>query len=184
MKKFVNLLPSDEQKEYKLQLIHTELWSFGFWLGLSFLILAVLIFAAQTFLQEELKISQQRVQTEQIAFNKLQEQGIQKAAGDFNLNLTNFRTLSARHQNLSPVLIEFARLLPAGLTVDSLTISRSSLKVEASGRASDRKSVLQLRQNLLASSYFNNVNFPLLNLEKRTDAVWKFRFYIRPEILN
>lgn len=180
MKKFVNLLPPEEQKQLKLQELNRELLSFAFWLGLSFLVFIALLYAGRVFLRSELAATTQQVAAETTALTDLQEAGLPAEVEKFNLNLANFRTLTAKHETLAPVLLELAQLLPPDLTLSSLSLERKSRKVEIAGRAGSRKSVLILRRNLLTSPSFSNVNFPLSNLEKATDLPFSYRFYLKP----
>lgn len=181
MKKYTNLLPPREQKQVKLLRVQGQLLNFSFWLILSLLILIVSFFAAQVFLSSELELTNNQVSAKAGALANVEVTALRREVKLFNQDLANFQTLNLKRQNLSQVLIEFARALPPEVTLDSFGVNLGDYKVEVTGRALTRAAVLKLRKNLLASSYFTNVNFPLSNLEKPTNVAWKYRFYIRPE---
>lgn len=184
MKKYVNLLPQTQQASLRLAKISSLVLSFGIWVVLSLLVTAALLFAAQVYLGKKLEAATILLASRGDELGKL-EQSVRKGEiEDLNLDLLNLQKLTGQSENLGPVLMEFAKLLPPDVTVDSITIMRADKKIEAAGRAGTRTSVLKLRQNILGSEFFKNVNFPLLNLEKPTDTNWKYRFFINPEKLK
>lgn len=184
MKRFINLLPPEDQKQIRLAKLNTELISFGVWFGLSLLVLVALLFAGQIFLKAELNVSADHLAVKSQELDKLEQGSLKKQVEDFNLGLENFQKLEGAHENWSAILMELARLLPPGVTLDSVAVARDERKIEIAGRASTRTSALLLRTNIIASPYFVNVNFPLANLEKSIDVPWKYRFYFRPEELK
>lgn len=184
MKRLVNLLPPQEQKQIKLQEVQNQLLSFGIWLFLSFLVLAVLLFVGRFFLRTELRLVFDQVAAEARILSEIRKGGLRNEIEAFNHNLENFQLLQEKHENFSKILMELGRILPSDVTIDKLVINRNDKKIEISGRAGTRVSILKLRENILASPYFTNVNFPLANLERPTDVTWRYRFYFDPTKLR
>lgn len=181
MKKSINLLPPAEQKEIKLLEASREVRDFGIWLVVSLAALAALLFVTRIFLSAELASVAGQQAASAAALENLQGGALRQEIELFNKDLANFKKLEEHETSLAPVLREFGRLLPPDLTLDSLNITRADGKVEVSGRGGTRTSVLRLRQLLLDSEYFENVNFPLANLERAGDTPWKYRFYIKSQ---
>lgn len=184
MKRYINLLPPAEQQLIKVAETSNAIRDFGIWLGISLVALSVLLFATKIFLNKQLERSAEQLATETETLLKLEATSARKEVEALNLDLENFKILDSRAEKWSRVLIELARRLPPDMTLDSITIDRSSLRVEVAGRADTRISVLRFRETLIASEYFANVNFPLGNLKRSRNVPWQYRFQIKPEKLK
>ena len=179
MKRYINLLPPEEQRQIALAQMTGSIFRFGLGLVVSLAALAVALLGAQFMFRRELGRVTADLAARTQALHELQTSTLRKDISTFNLDLKNFTTLAAGQQHWSDVLAEFAKLLPADLTLDTLTIDGGSGKVEVAGRGGTRRSVLQLRQNILGSRSFVNVNFPLKNLERANDTPWSYRFNLK-----
>lgn len=179
MKRYINLLPPEEQKQIAASVRGAQLLSFGFLLLLSVAVLAAAIFAYQFWLRQELAAGAAEVRARTQALAELQSSQVQGEIREFNADLKNFSALAKTEGVLlGPVLLDMVRLLPADLTVDRISTSAEG-RIELAGRSGARASVLRLRQNILGSEKFVNVNFPLKNLEKPQDVNWSYRFYVK-----
>lgn len=181
MKRYINLLPPEQQQSLRLARISGQIRHFGLWLVMSLVLLTGFLFAGKYFLAREQNSTLLEIAQEKQNLESFQELKVKQEVEAFNKDLANFQVLANQAPKHSAILQEFAKLLPSDVTVDSFEIKRDGRKVEASGRAGSRASVLRLRGNLLASENFVNVNFPLTNLEKARDVSWKYRFYIGGE---
>ena len=184
VKKTINLLPPAEQKQLKLMKLGREIQDFATWLILSVVLLSTCLLFTQWFLADEVAVTRDQATTQNNHLNQIFTSSLKQNIEKINLAVLNFQTASAQHQAWSPMLGELAQILPADVTVDSLSFSRADRKIELSGRAAHRNSVLTLRENILNSEYFQKVNFPLTNLERAVNVSWKFRFYVKPEKLK
>ncbi|MDP3741455.1 MAG: PilN domain-containing protein [bacterium] len=180
MKRYINLLPPDFQKQVKLEKLQSQVVSFGIWSAVSLLVFATILFASFVVLKQSLIGLAEEVAVQTKVLDEIKETSVRKEVEIYNNNLKNFETLAAARNDWSVVLMEIARTLPKDMTIDSLTINRLDKKVELGGHSRSRDQVLQFRKNLVSSSYFTNVNFPLANLEKPTDLNWKYRFFLNP----
>ena len=180
MKRNINLLPPDNQQQLKLARLNSEVLSFGIWLILSLLVFITVLFAAWIVTRSRLEGTTEQIAQQTKVLNELKQASVRREAEAYNQNLSNFQVLQKAHENWFLVLAELARRLPSDLVLDSFIMNRTNKKVEISGNAASRDSVLKFRQNLLASPYFTNVNFPLSNLEQPKNLVWKYKFYVKP----
>lgn len=180
-KKRINLLPPQEQKEVARLEINAEILHFGIILISSLLILAAILFGMNLWLGRTVHQNDEEIAKYSSELEAYQGTSLRKEVTALNENMENFKELSEQSMEWSPFLIEFASLIPNDVTIDSLQMSRITGKVEITGKASNRSSVLALRQQVLDSKRFKNINFPLYNLETARNVSWKYRFYLRME---
>ncbi len=180
MKRSINLLPPKEQKTLILEGINQQLVSFGLGAIVSLVAMIFVIFVAQFFLASILEGNNARVDAKQAELIVLEKKQIQLQLDELNNTLKNFASLQKEKTVWSPYLMELARLLPPDVSLQTLTLTRETNKVELTGQAGTRESVLKLRENILNSEYFKNINFPLFNLESPRDVNWRYRFFLRP----
>lgn len=184
MKKYINLLPPESQKQIRLGRVNAQFFDFGIWVVLSLLIFSAVLFVSLLFLRGNLEGTQEEVARQSRALAEVKEAPVKKEVEEYNKNLKNFETLVQTREPWSKVLMEIAKNLPADMTIDTMSISRLERKVELAGHARTRGSVLQFRGSLLNSRLVRSVNFPLMNLEKPRDLKWKYRFFVQEEFLQ
>ena len=183
MKNYVNLLPEGEQKEIRLEKLTSHLLNFFVWIFLSLVALTLVFLATRFFLRSELKmVSEQIVQQRQVV-SKEENQKLKMKLDDFNTDLANYVNLEKNHAVWSDVLVSFAQLVPPDVSIDSLVADRKSRNIKIAGFAKSRESVLKLRDYLLSSDYFEQVNFPLSNLAKPTNLSFHYSFYVKADKL-
>lgn len=180
-KRNINLLPPDEQKENRIADLNVEVRNFGFLIGLSLVILAGFFAVNEIILLRELNANAEEISAKNAELMELKKTPLRQQMESLNLDLRNFLVLSAAEVYWSNALKELASVMPADITLDHLKLDEKSQKIEIDGHAATRNSVLVLRENILASPYFRNINFPLANLEKEKDLNWKYSFYVNPE---
>ncbi len=183
MKKYINLLPPAEQKQFKLVKVRLLFLHFAWFLVGSVIVLCLLLLGADFWLRRELNDVTRQVETQSEALQKIKSSRLSEQAERLNLSLENFQILKSSRQSWSKIFMELASILPQNITLDNVAVNRSDKKIEISGRAGSRESVLALRRKILESAYFVNVNFPLSNLEKAQNVPFKYRFYYKPELL-
>jgi Tfp pilus assembly protein PilN len=179
--RIINLLPKTQQKEITLdqaanQLLNFWLWVIGSML-LLFLLSLVTVFRLNTAITEtETEISKNRE-----ALKSSQNQQLEKQVLNLNTEIQKIKTLRNEHYRWSNGLIELGNIIPAEMVVDVMSLQRETGKVDISGTSRSRGSVLQFWANMHKSSHFKDINFPLTNLERSTDAPYSFTFYINEE---
>lgn len=179
MKRNINLLPPDDQKLLIFEGHNRRIMQFGAWLILSLVLTAATALGAKFFLSATVRATSEQVQAKQAELVQIEESSVQTQVQVLDSNLQNFQNLDRQRMIWSGYLTELAKLLPHDIAVTSLTISRTTGKVEIAGTAATRESVLQLRENILASSYFEKINFPLFNLQQATNVNWKYQFFLK-----
>ncbi len=184
MKKSPNLLPPQEQATLRVARINERIFSFAVWLILSIIVLIVMLLVLEIFLQIERRDSAEQIAAETLELTRLQEEPMRGEAILFARNLDNFEILRDQEERWSKILVELSRILPKNVSLDSIKVSRGAWEVELTGHAATRDDVLQLRKNILASEYFEQVDFPLANIENELDVSWAYSFVINPEILK
>ncbi|MFA6042569.1 MAG: PilN domain-containing protein [Patescibacteria group bacterium] len=100
----------------------------------------------------------------------LQAQGqssIAETTLKLNSQILALQGVQKRFQKWSPVIEQFAALTPAGVTLESLSISQGTNKLTFSGTAATREAYTNYEKVLQNSSIVADVIFPLQT--KRTD---------------
>jgi len=160
-KRLVNLLPPSEQKSNTQVQINREIMNFGVWLVLSLVVVALVLFAAQITLSAQLSGARELIEIKNQELDNLEKAFLQDEVVFLNQDLENFEKIHSQSKAWSGAILEITRLMPQDMVLDSMTIESKDNRVEASGRAGSRDSVLAFRQSLLGSEYFEIVNFPL-----------------------
>jgi len=102
----------------------------------------------------------------------------------FNIHLNNLTILGQNQAFWSDVMVEFAKIMPKEIAIDTMSVDRTSGKIRITGYSKTRDAVLDFRENLLDSDYFRDVNFPLSNLVEPTDVNFRYTFYVEDELLK
>lgn len=181
--RLANLLPKEQQKDIKLEKASSKLVNLIVWAFLSLVVLLLLSFAAKLYLQSELKRVTDRVELQKQVVSQGENQELKIKLKEFNGHLDNLVTLSDNHAIWSEVVIEFARVIPEDVAIDNFLADRKTGQISITGFAKFRDSVLDLRNNLVASEYFENVNFPLANLVRPEDVNFRYKFFVNNDEL-
>jgi len=181
-KKRINLLPPEEQKHNTLLDINYQIVRLGLMITATILVLGAGLFVSSLFFENTLDRTESEIASYGLVLARFQKAGLEQEITELNESMANFNSLSRAPTVWSPYLAELARILPAPVSIDTLKIDAQTRQVESSGQAATRDSVLELRRNILKSPYFENINFPLANLQTPVDVPWKFRFYVKPNV--
>ncbi len=179
--KTINLLPKAEQKEIKLELIAHQLLNFWFWIVGSMLLLFALSLITSVQLRTSIADTELEIIKSKEALSSATNQQLERQVVNLNSEIDKVKLLRSQHYYWSNGLIELANILPSDMVIDLLFLDRASGKVDVSGIAEDRESVLKFWSDMHKSKYFKDINFPLPNLERAFDTSFSFSFYIKPE---
>ena len=179
MRRYINLLPPTEQQELRGMQFSSHIREFAIWLCLSLGVLAMFFVAIRFYLKGELENSESRLAAEKELLDNVESSVFREDLDRFNGELADFQTLQGKQNKYSEVLVEIAQRMPKDMTLDTFTLDDKTGRIEIGGRAASRNSVLALRNSLLQSERFANINFPLTNLEKRTNVSWEYRFFLK-----
>lgn len=179
MKRYINLLPPEEQKQIILERYNSQIAVFGLWVILSLTSMIGIIFLAEIIFSYTLTSGKEEIAAQNLELTRVQDPSIMKRVEELNRDIQNFQTFQKQDLDFSPYLAELQKILPIGLTLDSITLKRENKRIEVTGRAANRAQVLVFRNYIIDSEYFENVNFPLYNLESPENVKWKYRFYLK-----
>lgn len=182
-KKYANLLPKPDQSDVRMEKITSRLLNLLVWVALSLAVLVVLLLGTRIYLASELGRVKDRIVLQQQAVSKEENLEIKRELEEFNTHLANLAAFEENQGFWSEIMINFARLLPSDLVIDTLSADRKTGQISITGFSSSRDSVLMLRENLLTSDYFENVNFPLSNLTRPTDVNFRYTFFVNNDLL-
>lgn len=176
--KIINLLPKEEQKQLKLDVVNHQLRVFWVIIIASMLIFGGLGLATQQYLKisvgrVEKRITENRARLETADVRALQEQVLM-----LNQNITEIESVRVQQHKWSEVLVEIARVVPVDVQLNSVQIDRATGKVELLGKAKDRDTVILIWSNIKKNSLFYDVNFPLPNLEQPVNGSFNYSFSI------
>lgn len=181
MKRYINLLPPEEQKQIALLSKQGLVLRYCGALLISFAAFAAALFGAQFLLAEQLQSVEADLAARTQALHQLETAKVRGEVENFNRDLKNFTIMEKTQDHWSAIFGELAGVLPAGMTIDSIHVvpEGAAIKVAVAGRGGNRAAVLRLRENILLSELFFGVNFPLKNLERPQDTPWTYRFYAK-----
>ena len=181
--KLINLLPKDEQKELKLELIASQVASFWVFAVLSLVALFTLSFTAEILLKQTIENKNEEIAGQKRSLEAADIKEVEQQVVALNDQIKAIRNLQQQHYYWSKALVEIGNLTPQNLHFSILSFDRSSGKVEVTGTAGSRASVIEFWANIKRSNLFKNIDFPLANMEKATDGGFSYTFYINePEI--
>jgi Tfp pilus assembly protein PilN len=175
--KIINLLPKNEQKEVKLQFFAHSQLVFWIWIVISLVLFLILTLLAKIYLnnvqnQVAIEISQKQEELKS-SDNAILKQQVET----LNTQIKTIKTLQGQHVYWSNALVELGNLLAPDIQLNSLSIDRTTGKIDLQGTAGNRESVLKFWSDIHKSQYFQNIDFPLSNLNKSAGDPFTFTFY-------
>lgn len=179
--KQINLLPTIEQRELKLMFFARRLSNFWFWLIGSLIIFFLLALATRFYMDGMINDTESKIAQDKSVLDSSEYKELQDEILLLNKNIKEIKNLQSQHYYWSSALVHLANAIPPDMQLNQVIFDRVTLKMEITGQAKTRESVIALWANILKSEYFKNINFPLTNLEKAEDADFAYTFYVRPE---
>ena len=87
----------------------------------------------------------------------------------FNKRLNEVAKIQQEYRTWSDLIYQLVRLVPSGISLTNLSFNpaETDQKILLSGRASDRTSLLEFKNNLENSTFLSEINVPLENLLKK-----------------
>lgn len=176
--KTINLLPKREQKEIRLGFLFNYLKNFWLVVIISLLIVFLLALALKIYLAATIKQTQQAIAQAQNLLASSDNQKVQNEVLALNDDINTIKNLRLQHYYWSNALEELANLMPADFEINILTFDRATGKVDLTGTAKNRPSIIDFWGAMHKTDYFRQINFPLTNLEKANDVPFTFTFYL------
>jgi Tfp pilus assembly protein PilN len=182
--KFINLLPPDQIKDNRLELITIQLRNFWIWVAISLLVLFVLAFLSQVVISSGIKDTENQIMALSNSLQSADNRALEKQVAALNKEIDNIDNLQNQHYYWSDALVELGNIIPNELVVDILTLERDTGKVKIQGVSRERSAVLEFWANVKTSAYFNDINFPLANLEKDREVNFSYTFFINEDLIK
>jgi Tfp pilus assembly protein PilN len=96
--------------------------------------------------------------------------GIDREINDLNQKLKQVETIQSDFVKWSSVLLGLSQTIPSGVQVSYLNIEKGSRTFNLSGLAQTRDNYLQLKANLTALPYLEQVSTPFSSILRPTDV--------------
>lgn len=182
--KQVNLLPKIEQRQIRLDVVTHQLLRFWVIVPASVVILIILVFASQIYLRTQIASTSDQIAAEAQSLKTADTQNLESQVLDLNQQIRLVETVKKQHYEWSKALVELDRLLPNDLVITVVSLDRATGKIDLTGTAQNRDSILKFWSNVKKSTMFKDINFPLANLEKPVDASFTFTLVINEEAIK
>ena len=183
--KIINLLPKEKQQELGYNRLLRVL-VFVIWLTIaSFVLVLFAQFGVKAYLASQKSLVENNIKDLKQQTGKEENAKIKAQIDTLNSVIEDYQSLSAGVPKLSKVVREFAPLVPAGVTVNSMRMDAEKKTVEITGLSPTRELVIELYDNIVADAKnFPGIDYPLENVARPTDIAFHFTFNINPELLK
>ncbi|MBI2607901.1 MAG: PilN domain-containing protein [Candidatus Doudnabacteria bacterium] len=182
--RLINLLPPSQIKQTRFELISLNLRKFWVWVSISLIVLFVLAFVSQIVISNEIKDTDDQIGNLSDSLQSSNTQELEKQVVTLNNELKNFDIIQSEHYFWSNALIELGNIIPQAMSVSLLTMDRETGEVQIMGVSKQRSAVLEFWANVKRSDYFQDINFPLANLESAQDVNFNYTFFINQELIK
>ncbi len=183
--KIINLLPKDKQKELYYEGIFR---SFVVLIELSLITVAV-VFVGQIvtklYLERQQSVIVAEIEQLKRQSNREENAELKKRIAFINSEITDFKTLIDATPAWSRVLRAFAAQVPPDLVITNLQGNLSKKQIDIRGTSPTREAVIALYNNISQDrAEFENIDYPLENVQKPTDVAFHFTFYIKDSFIS
>lgn len=98
---------------------------------------------------------------------------------ELNKIIKEFEKTHANYSKTTPKILELANNLPDDILLNSLSLDKKNKKIEITGIAKTRNSLLNYQEKLKKIEWINEVYIPTKNLLKKEDIVFSFETTIK-----
>lgn len=161
----LNLLPPQQKKELRLDLLNQAILSFSIAVILAIIILATLLLVARVFLNTNLKGVEQELELWQAKAEIKELESLEEKIGELNRGLVFLDKVQREQFKPSLILGNLAKDVVPGIRFDNLSIKKTG-EVDIKGHALTRDILLVFKNNLEKAAYVSNFDFPLSNLTR------------------
>jgi len=179
--KTTNLLPKEDQKEITLEFVFDQMLFFWICVVGSLVIFWILGFAGKIYLNQKINTTVDEIAKQQNVLNSSDYKDLQRQVLELNGTIKEINNLQSQHYYWSKAISELSSLVPADVQLNQIIISRETGRIDITGQAKTRDSVIELWSNIIKSDYFRGINFPLANLEKSKLGNFTYTFYVKKE---
>lgn len=202
----INLLPKIRKEEIKWRRINQFVIFYGIIMLMIFGIFTVFLLAVQIYLHTESAFLDQKIQEKQKSAKARELEILETKSKVFNEEVSSLDKIQIEHIYFSQILEECAEIIPKGVHLSVFDVQKvvevseklkdknskntglkpkeNLYKVNIIGKAKTREDILDFRDALEDSEYFQNPNLPLANLTKRHDVEFAIITYLKDDALR
>lgn len=175
----LNLLPSQQKKEIRSDILNQVIISIAIAVIFMILILAPLFLVAKSFLNMNLDETERRLDFWQSKPEIKELKTLEEELKVLNKNTVFLDRCLEEQVEFSIILEDLANNMPSGLRFNNVSINEAH-EISIKGYASTREILLVFKNTLENASYVNDLKFPLSNLTKAT----AINFYLSFQLEN
>lgn len=174
----INLLPSQQKKEAKIEKINHLTVFYGFLVVLSFSIFIVLLYNVQLFLLWKTEDIEREIENKQKTLQIQETKKTEKNIQDVNKILGEITQVKNNQPKWSGIVERLSLLVPSGVQLKNLSANWESRNITIIGFSPTRSGVLSFESTLKESPLFEITEAPLSNLIKPADIDFRFELKI------
>jgi len=184
----INLLPPEEKERNiagKKRKVLIIFWFYGFFFLCVF---SMVLFFLNSYIKNDIEISKIMLQSAEKGFEGEGIKDIQVKISEANKILLNVNGFYKKKIYFSDVIDKISKVVPGGIYLNNLSAvfdkgddkgSGPFFKFSLSGFVPKRDTLFELKKNLEADSYFQNIDFPTSNWVKPEDINFFISFNIK-----
>jgi Tfp pilus assembly protein PilN len=180
----INLLPKSEQKALAQENLFTYFKRFVMFSAGSYVLLILILLGWRIYLNSTYSDLDGDIKRSQALIDRQDNDAARKQIQKYNNTSTDYLSLAAASPKWSKVLESFSRMVPSDVLITSINANTKTGKIDIAGVGLTRDAVLALRSNIAASQLFKNVNLPLENLQKPSNVVFNYSFFVADGVLT
>jgi Tfp pilus assembly protein PilN len=177
----INLLPTVERRNLKLQFLSNRLLVFWFWIIATLLVFFFLSLLTRFYIDRQISATEGDIAQNKALLDSADYKDLQDQILLFNRNIKEIKNLQNQHYYWSNALVELANLVPTDMQLNQVAFDKGTGAIVIKGQAKTRESVIAFWSNVIKSEFFKNINFPLENLEKAEFPEFTYTFYVNPD---
>jgi len=172
----INLLPPAEKKQLELANFIRLAASFGIWISVSLIIFVLLLVSAYGSLVILLKDQNRLIEIRRADRKTQRLVEIEGTIEKVNNQLIDINLKQKELIVWTPALEELSEITPNGIYLDNFAYQASLNRINITGLANTRDTLLFFQKQLEDSPYFVEIDAPLSNLIKQTNINFSFSF--------
>lgn len=177
--KQINLLPKSEQKLIHQEKIYASIKTFMFWSFFMYIIVAFALVGGKYYVQYAASNLDADIAQQKAIIGKQDNVNLKKEIDNYNAIVTDYNQLTKNFPTWSKVVKAFADLVPPEIYLTNFSANTKTGKIDIIGVGGTREAVLELRDNILASPEFRNIDLPFENLAKAKNVSFHYTFYVK-----
>jgi hypothetical protein len=155
----LNLISEELKQEIKLRHIYGFVKKINLTLIIIAIVIAIILLIAKVILQNKFNDT-----VEQMTLVTKTNQGYNNEVRDINNKLNFVAKIQDDFIPWSDLIKKIAEITPSNVSLYNLKLDANEQTIRIKGKAYLRSSLLDFKDNLEATTYFNNIDFPLKNI--------------------